>query len=63
MCILFDREDNYYSTGITMVAFINQYLAGEFSNLSGVHLMGDIIDPVQGVRDIKAFGLHTMIEG
>ncbi len=60
--VLLDHEDNYYSTAAAMVAFINQYLDGAFSDLSGVHLMGHIIDPQRAVRDLEKFGLHAVIE-
>ncbi len=60
--ILLDHEDNYYSTAVAMVAFINQYLEGTFSGLSGVHMMGHIIDPERAVADLESLGLHVVIE-
>ncbi|MEJ2550809.1 MAG: hypothetical protein P8Z34_09015, partial [Anaerolineales bacterium] len=60
--ILLDHQDNYYSTAAAMVAFIDQYLAGAFNGLSGVHMMGHIIDPERAVHDLETFGLHTVVE-
>ena len=60
--ILLDHQDNYYSTAAAMVAFIDQYLAGAFNGLSGVHMMGHIIDPERAVQDLETFGLHTVVE-
>jgi hypothetical protein len=60
--ILLDHQDNYYSTAAAMVAFIDQYLAGAFNGLSGVHMMGHIIDPERAVQDLVTFGLHTVVE-
>ena len=60
--ILLDHEDNYYSTAAAVAAFINQYLDGDFRGLSGVHMMGHILDPEKAVLDLSVFGLHTLIE-
>jgi len=59
--VLLDHEDNYYSTAAAVVAFITQYLEGIFSDLSGVYLMGHIIDPDKAVKDLAQFGLNTVV--
>lgn len=59
--IVLEHEDNYFSTAAAVIAFLNQYRAGNFSRLSGVKVMGHIIDPEKAVRDVEAFGLHVMI--
>ncbi len=58
--IVLEHEDNYLSTAAAVVAFLNQYHAGAFSRLSGVKVMGHIIDPEWAIRDIEALGLHVM---
>jgi hypothetical protein len=57
--VILDHEDNYYSTAAAMVVFIQQYLAGVFDGMSGVHMMGHIIDPEKAVKDLVVFGLKT----
>jgi hypothetical protein len=57
--VLLDHEDNYYSTAAAMMVFIQQYLAGVFEGMSGVHMMGHIIEPEKAVKDLAVFGLQT----
>jgi hypothetical protein len=59
--ILLDHEDNYYSTAVALFSFIKQYLDGGFVDLSGVHLMGHIVEPEQALRDLAQFGLQAKI--
>ncbi len=60
--IFLENEDNYYSTAPAVFSYIRQNLDGGFVDLSGVHLMGYIVDPQRAVRDLEMFGLHTVIE-
>jgi NAD(P)-dependent dehydrogenase (short-subunit alcohol dehydrogenase family) len=59
--VVLEHEDNYFSTAAAVIAFLNQYDAGSFSQLAGVKVMGHIVDPEKMMSDIAAFGLHTDI--
>jgi hypothetical protein len=58
-----DHEDNYFATAVTVMAFLNQYDAGEFEGVTGVRLMGHIIDPERSVEDLRAMGVAVLQGG
>lgn len=58
-----DHEDNYFATAVTVMAFLNQYKAGAFQGVTGVRLMGHIIDPERSVQDLRAMGVAVLQGG
>jgi hypothetical protein len=58
-----DHEDNYTATAVTVMAFLNQYEAGTFEGVTGVRLMGHIIDPERCVEDLRAMGVAVLQGG
>ena len=58
-----DHEDNYFATAVAVTAFLNQYDAGTFDKISGVKMMGHIIDPEWAVRDLRSMGVTVRQEG
>jgi hypothetical protein len=58
-----DHEDNYYATAVTVTAFLNQYDAGVFEGMTGLTLMGHIIDPERSIQDLHAMGVAVLEEG
>lgn len=57
-----DHEDNYFATAVAVTAFLNQYDAGIFDGITGVRMMGHIIDPESSVQDLRSMGV-TVREG
>jgi hypothetical protein len=57
-----DHEDNYFATAVAVTAFLNQYEAGTFDGISGVQMMGHIIDPERTVRDLRSMGVTVRQE-
>jgi hypothetical protein len=58
-----DHEDNYVATAVTVVAFLKQFEAGVFNGITGVRMMGHIIDPERCVRDLRSMGVPVWQEG
>jgi saccharopine dehydrogenase (NAD+, L-lysine-forming) len=58
-----DHEDNYVATAVTVMAFLKQYEAGVFNGITGVSMMGHIIDPERCVRDLDSMGVPVRQEG
>ncbi len=58
-----DHEDNYFATAVTVTAFLNQYDSGTFEGITGVRLMGHIIDPERSVRDLRSMGVAVLQGG
>ncbi|MEW6442758.1 MAG: saccharopine dehydrogenase NADP-binding domain-containing protein [bacterium] len=57
--IVIEHEDNYFATGATVVAFLRQYRAGSFQGMTGVRMMGHLIDPEPALRDIQEMGVSV----
>ena len=60
--VIMDHEDNYFSTAICVLAFVNQYLTGTFDGIAGVKMMGHIIDPGRAVQDLRSMGITVSQE-
>jgi len=58
-----DHEDNYFATAVTVTAFLNQYEAGVFNGITGVRMMGHIIDPERAVQDLRSMGVAVLQGG
>jgi hypothetical protein len=58
-----DHEDNYFATAAAVTAFLNQYDAGIFDGITGVRMMGHIIDPESSVQDLRSMGVTVREEG
>jgi len=54
-----DHEDNYFATAVAVTAFLKQYDGGVFNGITGVRMMGHIIDPERSVRDLRAMGVDV----
>lgn len=52
----------YYATGVTVVSFLRQYFAGDFKELTGVRMMGHIIDPEPALQDLQEMGVTVIRE-
>jgi len=52
-----DHEDNYFATAVAVTAFLNQYDTGAFDGITGVKMMGHIIDPERSIQDLRAMGV------
>lgn len=57
--VVLDHEDNYFATAAAVVAFLNQYDAGGFDGVTGVRMMGHIIDPERALRDLGSMGVSV----
>jgi hypothetical protein len=55
--MLIDVEDNYLGVGTAVVVVARQLLAGAFRGNTGVHLMGELVDPVRTLGDLAALGI------
>jgi hypothetical protein len=62
MRIVVDHEDNYYATGVTVTSFLRQYFSGDFKELTGVRMMGHIIDPEPALQDLQRMGVTVTRE-
>jgi hypothetical protein len=60
--LILEHEDNYYSTAVIILSFLRQYLSGDFKNIYGLKLMGEIINPDKAIKFMKKFGLNLIIE-
>jgi len=57
--LVVDHEDNYFATAVAVTAFLKQYDAGGFQGITGVRMMGHIIDPERAVEDLRSMGVSV----
>lgn len=55
--LLIDIEDNYLGVGQATVVVARQLLDGALRGKTGVHLMGELVDPARTIADMTAVGI------
>jgi hypothetical protein len=55
--LLIDVEDNYLAVAKAVAVVARQYLGGAFGGKTGVHLMGELVDPDRTLTELAAMGI------